>query len=202
MKKNLFTVPLGEQGLRTYKVRLFLVFITGLFFSSHASAALLDSAFSQNNPEAIIYVSFGTKIIGYSDFSNARIIDIPTTFTDKKVSIEKVDSAPVSKQITAKRNEIDNTLKIVQAKINKVIRSFYNSIPQSNWFNYSKLKFGSIAVNNSVNTYKFSPATFVGEIIINVFSSSSTKQKFYTSLSYLQLCKFKSSSLRAPPAYL
>ena len=46
----------------------------------------------------------------------------------KKDSIEKVDSAPVSKQITAKRDEIDNTSKIVQAKINKVIRSFYNSI--------------------------------------------------------------------------
>lgn len=193
---------MGEQGLRTYKVRLFLVFITGLFFSSHAPAALPDSALSQNNPEAIIYVSSGTKIIGSSEFSNARIINIPNASSTKKDKTEKVNSAPLSKQITAKSDEINSTSKILQAKISKVLRSFYNSIPQSNWFNHSKLKFGSIAVNNSGNTYNFSPATFVGQIIIKVFSSSSTKQKFYTSLSYLQLCKFRSSSLRAPPAYL
>lgn len=201
MKKHLFTVPLGEQGFRTYKLRLFAVLLISLFFSSHASAVIPDSAISQNNPEAVIYVSSGTKIIGASDFSNARIIEIPKTSTLKKDIIEKVAFVPASKLITAKRDEIDNTLKIVQVKITKAIKSFYNSIPPSNWFNISKLNFGSIAVINTVNTNKVSSAIFDGQIIIKVFSLSGTKHKFYTSLSYLQLCKFRSSSLRAPPAY-
>lgn len=192
---------MGEQGLRTYKLRLFVILLISLFFSSHATAVIPDSAISQNNPEAIIYVAHGTTIIGTSDFSNARVIQIPKISTDKKDNGEKVSSAPVSEQITAKRDEIEKTSKVLQAKITKGVQSFYKSSPQSDWFNYSKLNFSSIAVINTVNIYKYYPSIFVEEVILRAFSLSSIDQQFYTSLSYLQLCKFRSSSLRAPPAH-
>lgn len=202
MKKHLFTVPLGEQGLRTYKVRLFLVFITGLFFSSHASAALLDSAFSQNNQEAIIYVAPGTKIIGASDFSNARIIEIPKVASVSAKSDNKVSSVPVSKQLTAKHDEIEQKSKIVQAKISKAVKTFYNSSPKSEWFSLSNSIFNSAAVSTNSASSKFSPIAVLTKINLEILMLFTSDQNFHFSLSFLQLCKFRSSSLRAPPQFI
>ena len=154
MKKHLFTVPLGEQGLRTYRLRLFVVLLISLFFSSHASAVTPDSAISQNNPEAVIYVSESAVVFGIEEVTNAQIVKIKVLSKVKDFS--KTAVPKIKKQIPISKTRKENQVKDLPQL----------SKPQ---FVFQKKKseesFGAAAFSNTKNSVVNS--VFVSEDIVS-----------------------------------
>lgn len=167
------------------------------------NGAVVDSASIQKDPEAIIYVSAGAIVAGTSQFSNARIVEILGNSPSKKILKEKTTNTGLAKQIVAKKEANDQSLKLLQEKINKKVKnSFYSSSQESELVRFAKSKLDLSAVTSAASSFKFAHAFVSITFLLNVHRAQILKQKYCTSLSYLQFGKFRSSSLRAPPAFL
>ena len=203
MKKNLFTVPLGIQHIKSYTIRLFAVFLLLLFCNLQIKGAAVDSINSQKNSQAVIYVSGGTQITGASEFSNAHIVEISTKHSSKKVISDKIHNANFSEQIIAKKKSTDQKLRLVQEKINKKVQhSYYSSPLESELVKFAKAKLNFTAVTTNTSLFKYGHSTVQNTFLFKPHCGQILKQKFYTSLSYLQMGKLRSLSLRGPPLFL
>ena len=164
--------------------------------------AVTDTLISQKNSQAIIYISAGTQITGISQFSNARIIKVATKKASVKVATVKISAPTISEQIVAKKKSQNQALKSVQEKINKKVKnSYYSSSQDNESLKFAKFKFNFAAVTTTISSFKYSPAFVSSTLLLNSDQAQLLKQKFYTSLSFLQFRKLRSSSLRGPPCF-
>ena len=182
------------------KSLLILIFsvLTPLFF--HAEGK--DSVVAKKNQEAIIYVTSGVQIQGLSYITNTKVISIEKALTSKKKIQSKAKYITFKEQVTTIKNAKDQSLKKLQEKINEKVKKYNYTTSQDNvLIQWVKLRFGTSAASNNFTTFNFSNAFFSNEYHLNIFRSQVAKQKFYTSISYLQFGKYRNSSLRAPPSY-
>ena len=188
----------NENFLMKSLLILFFALLTPLFL--HAEGQ--DSVVAKKNQEAVIYVSSGAEIQGLSYITNARIIKIEKEVPSIKKIQSKAKYATLKVQVTANINAKDESLKKLQQKINDQVKNYYFSTSQdialSQWV---KLRLSTSAASTDFNSFNFSKAFLSNKYHLNIFRSQVAKQKFYTSISYLQFGKYRNSSLRAPPSY-
>ncbi len=173
--------------------------------STFFNAAALGKDFVDQDQTGVIYVSSGVEIYGTQNISNAKITTTKTTTLPKKIckKISPKKYVPVAEQIIAKKNEEDRKLKILQSRINeKVEKSFYTSSGDSSFFGIAKNKVGSFAVSCTSFSPDFSNAILEDFPRLKRFETQLKKQKFYTSIAFLQFSRLRTSSLRAPPQLL
>ncbi|MDP2452579.1 MULTISPECIES: hypothetical protein [unclassified Kaistella] len=189
---------------------LFSVFFV-LLFSSLSFATTLSKTDSVTTKQtAVIYVLGNTIIKGESSFSNANIITVKIvekkSSNTKQNTVEKKEDQSISAQISKKEKEEKEKEKL--AKIQKQVKekptTFLSQNQTSSDFNNTNFQNGSIAVasNNSYSPFKFLKVFLQKNKAPVLCEDKKNKQKFYTTLSYLHFGKYRSSSLRAPPAFV
>lgn len=170
--------------------------------STFFNAAALQVGALDQDQTGLIYVSAGVEIYGSQNISNAKISSLETASSPEKISKKnpKPKYISIAKQILAKKNVEQRNLKRLQDKISiNIIRSIYSSSNDRNLLALAKYKAGSSAIASTSVNFDFSNAFLQDYLILKRFESEIKKQKFYTSLSYLQFRNFRSCSLRAPP---
>ena len=147
------------------------------------------------NPQAVIYVSGNAQIHG--NLNNSVVIiknnnEVPTVREEH----HKVKKQPNQIQIASVKKK--NSYKKLSDKIEK--RVFYTSTTRSNLKDSSLFNIGNLALSiNVYPTLKYAHTNISEVRIVINCNSQLQKQKFYTSLSYLQFEKYCNSALRGPP---
>ena len=199
LKNYLFTIPSGVQHLGSYTTRLLAFIFLSVFCSLRVSAAVIDSANSQQDSQNIIYISAGTKVYGSANMTVVKVLS--DALPENKVDGKKKSLTPVKKAIVLKDSK-SLKLKALQDSINKKVkRSFYASSHNSDLLRSSTLRL-TIAATVSNFPFKFN-RTFVNtEFDFNIVQINSIKKKFFTSLSYSEFFKLRNSFLRGPPYFM
>ena len=167
--------------------------------SSKLSAVVIDSVNSQKNSPNTIYVSSGAKVYISSNVSNIKIVKIKEGRAPEKIANIHKTSLSQVKQTICQKNSQNLELKILQEKIDKNVKnSFYSASHNNDLLKSSKLRFTSAATTPNL-PFKFSKAFFNTEYDLSLFKIQNGKQKFYSSLSYLEFGKLRNSFLRGPP---
>lgn len=187
---------------------LFSVFFV-LLFSSLSFATTLSKTDSVTTKQtAVIYVLGNTIIKGESSFSNANIITVKIvekkSSNTKQNTVEKKEDQSISAQISKKEKEEKEKLAKIQKQVKEKPTTFLAQNQTSSDFNNTNFQNGSIAVasNNSYSPFKFLKVFLQKNKAPVLCEDKKNKQKFYTTLSYLHFGKYRSSSLRAPPAFV
>lgn len=156
----------------------------------------------KQDQSGIVYISDGVEIHGVELMSNTKIETLPKASYPKKTAEKSSDSKyiPIAKQILKKKNEDHQKLKALQHKIDqKIAGNLYTSKKDNDLFILVGSTAGFCAVSSNTNPFNFSNATLEDCFDLQNFKIQLGKQKFATSLSFLQFRKLRSSSLRAPP---
>lgn len=177
---------------------LFVLLLSSLSFAS--TPAQIDSIATEKSAE--IYVSGSAIIKGVENFSNASIVSIETlenkTSNSKVKTLAKTEDQSISAQIIRKEKEAAQKIAKLQKQIKETATVFITKNPASSYFNNSSSQNGSIAVVSSTSIIKF--LKDISRLAISQHCKEDIKkQKYYTTLSYLQFGKYRNSSLRAPP---
>lgn len=156
----------------------------------------------KQDQSGIVYISDGVEIHGVELMSNAKIETLQKPSSPKKTagksSVPKY--VPIAKQILQKKNEDHQKLKALQHKIDqKIAENLYTSKKDNDLFILVGSRAGFLAVSSNTNPFNFSNALLEEGFDLQNFKIQLGKQKFATSLSFLQFRKLRSSSLRAPP---
>ena len=169
--------------------------IIPLFFSASTLNSDLPAADQIPQKNSSIYISAGATVIGTEHIyiSDAGHEKVKTS----KIEVEKpaISSEKLSKE--------KNKEKEVLAKKYPPAKPVYNF---ENTESKSRLAFGAgrynvTALNFNTKKLKFSSTSFYPVHLPVTFNYALKTQKFYTSISYLLFGKYRSSSLRAPPAF-
>lgn len=150
-----------------------------------------------------IYVGEGTTIVGLLNMNDTKVINMD--FKQKKKS-KKISKSTFSQEMTIalseKKAKIKTAEKVEEQVVNKNVNFFYKGNQKSD-SNYSqKSRNLYTAVFSPFNVLQKTVAACADTYQIAAIKLAVKKQKFFTSLSYLQFGKYRSSSLRAPPPYL
>ena len=182
-----------KQLLITPILLFLFTFLTPLFIFGGVN----DSIKSEKVQNTVIYVSDGAVMHGINLISNAIVIQTSELNADANKKLEdQKKNVIVSKQIVSKKTVQDQSLKILQDKIDKIIEIFYSSSPEEH---LSKLQKSKMSVSAAVN---YSPHLFASDIyLINFYQLQISKQKIDFSLSFLEYSKLLDSFLRGPPAF-
>lgn len=182
---------------------LSLLFV--LFFSSFTFAATSiqkDSISAiQNN---VIFVSGNATIIGLENLSNANIVSLESTqrisSKSKVKTLAKTEDHSISAQIIKKETEEKEQIAKLQKQSNLNTSVAFLLLPSSSDFNSttSQQCNNAVVCSNLYSKVKFLKSVTKDLVFQNCIVAKK-KQKFCTSLSYLQFGKYRSSSLRGPP---
>lgn len=204
MRKKLFFDLFSDAGLLSVRLPLLLLFFLPIFLmASQKQKDNHQKNSVQKNSSAIIFVGEGADVVGFSNFHKAKIVKASSakrkeskkakdsTFSDRtKTAL----SQKKAKEKASKNQQEKNT------KIDTKIDFSFNNSPLSNSDIKQKSGFAFQAVISSFSFSKnFAIATYFYQI--SKINTKLKKQKFYTSLSYLQFKKYRNSSLRAPPQF-
>ena len=199
LKNYLFTVPFGVQHLGSYSIRLLAFIFLSVFCSLRVSAAVIDSANSQQDPQNIIYISAGAKVYGIANMTVVKVQNY--ALPENKVEGKKKSVTPVKQAIVLKDSK-SLELKALQEKINKKVkRSFYATSHNSDLLRSSTLSL-TIAATVPNFPFKFNKTFVNNEYDFNIVQIKNIKKKFFTSLSYSEFFKLRNSFLRGPPYYI
>ena len=191
----------STAGLLSVRLPLLLLFFLPIFLmASQKQKDNHQKNSVQKNTSAIIFVGEGADVVGFSNFHKAKIVKVSSaqikkakdsTFSDRtKTAL----SQKKAKEKASKNQQEKNT------NIDKKIDFSFNNSPLSNSDIKQKSGFAFQAVISSFSFSKnFAIATYFYQI--SKINTQLKKQKFYTSLSYLQFKKYRNSSLRAPPQF-
>ena len=166
------------------------------------NAKSLENDIPPQNEPGIIYVGEGARVYG---MSNVVVVNIPnpTNPTIAKQAIQpRKKSISISEQVAEHTISADQKARKIQAEVSARTNFYYfsegnpDSISGSSSYVYS----GELAT--AVTSFKISGKSEFSPYVLHFFALRGDKQKFYTSLSFIQFRNFRSSSLRAPPISL
>lgn len=176
------------------KIVFFLLLSLNFF-----KAVPLEVELPVQDPQAIIYVSGNAQIYG----------NLNTSVVIAKDKIESTRVTNVPHKVKKQHNQVElanvakkESYEKLAAKIaSKKKPVFYTSNPSDNLSTQQlKLITSAVAVAMAHNFNNFNAV--IPEITsVILLIAQSKKQKYYTSLSYLQFGKYRSSSLRGPPTW-
>ena len=151
----------------------------------------------QNHKE-VIYVIGGASVISTANIHSLEIKKVASKKTVSKDELDEIKTSSISNQaekIEKAQNERRNKI-LPDIRITKR----YSNIPtEENIMGALGMKFGTALISSS--QYSF-PGMILAVTIsqpIIFFKNQLVEEKYYTSLSYLQFGKYRSSSLRGPP---
>lgn len=201
LKKNLLfgVIVLNLRNTDVSSRCLSLILFVLLFISQTFNAAALQEDNLGNDQEGIIHLSGGATIHGVSTISNVTIVNIPNPVAEKMMKC-KPKYKTIEQQVVAKKAKQNRNLKMLQDQINLKARAFfYSDSHDTELASLKKFNFCNTAITSNLSSFNFSNAFISEEYILNIFKAVTAKQKFYTSLSYLQFSKLRDSFLRGPP---
>lgn len=199
--KNLFFkeyIPFLRTLLLVDRMSAHQVIFIFLFSINFFKATAVENQPPVQNIQAVIYVSGNAQVYGTinnaviidKDKNQAATLDIGNKETKKQLS--EIRIASVKKKATYKK--LAEKIKSVKKRV------FYTSTSKSKLKDFYLNKIGPSAVSLHVNTSLKYASTKISESNLVVkYNTQLQKQKFYTSLSYLQFEKFCSAALRGPP---
>ena len=155
--------------------------------------------------QSSIYVVGNTQIYGAENISVVEVVATKTydnSFTKRNEKAKHESSSQsISAQIEIKKTKDLAKSKELEKQTKENIKvNFINSTTNSNFAgNTSAITKGAVLNSNFYSQNKLSKTISQDIAISYTCKSCKKKQKFYTSLSYLQFGKYRNSSLRAPP---
>lgn len=193
-----------DEKIKTVKLILQFIIVMLPILSFANSTELIDSPSEITPPQTQnptkIYVSQGATIVGVENISNLKIVSDTKTVQKKVKPVEKLTLSEEIQHAVVLKNVKEKEIKAATEKNIAKKTDFTFSNPLQSNSNFSQKS------GNSLNAV-FSPtnllqkAAITSQYVINLkISAELKKQKIYNSLSYLQFRKYRSSSLRAPPA--
>lgn len=204
MKENLFfrATRLKFKKGESNSIFSVLMVLALLSISTFFNAKSLENDIPPQNEPGIIYVGEGARVYG---MSNVVVVNIPnpTNPTIAKQAIQpRKKSISISEQVAEHTISADQKARKIQAEVSARTTFYYfsegnpDSISGSSSYVYS----GELAT--AVTSFKLSGKSEFSPYVLHFFALRCDKQKFYTSLSFIQFRNFRSSSLRAPPIFL
>lgn len=164
-------------------------------------ASALENDTPPQNQQGVIYVGQGALVYGLSNISNAVVVNVPTPTNTKEVTQPKKKSASISEQVVTRKISVRHRARKIQEEV--TARTFF--------YYFSEGNLDSIAGSSSnahsgelatvVTSFEMAGKSPFSPYVLHFFAFRSEKQKFYTSLSFIQFRNFRSSSLRAPPFF-
>lgn len=184
---------LSYDRLSNRKVIFFFLLSVNFF-----KATAIEAQPPVQNPQAVIYISGNAQIHG--NLNNSAVIinsnnEVPMV-RDVHHKVKKQPNQIELASVNKKKSYKELASKI--ASIKKTV--FYSSTTRCNLKDSSLFSIGNSALSiNVYPTLKYA-STKISEVRLAINCSSQLrKQNYYTSLSYLQFGKYRSSSLRGPP---
>ena len=201
MKFNLFfriTQPKVAGSVFRSKFSLLLLFIL-VGIPSVISASVLENDNLDQGSEGVIYVSGNAVLFGENSISNGKIIEIESTKEN------------VSREPTKKLEVIADLVKVHQKSKEIALQKILDNAKkdkkkicfESSWnpkfFNLTLSKMAGFSSQISNSYSKLSALLHFWVKVLPNYKIQLEKQKYYTSLSYLQFGKYTNSSRRGPP---
>ena len=179
----------------------FLCVLLFLPISSYAAGSPNDNTQLPNQFSGVVYVSNSTVIVG---------ADQMHIVTEKDLSGKQIvtTAKPAVKPVAISKEAIEQEKKIKEEKFKKEFPPVKAQAFLNNSSTDSSLLAAKQTVNCQATVSTPSPQKQVlTAIVIDIVRSicidtQLVKQKYYTSISYLQFGKYRSSSLRAPPYHI
>ena len=168
-------------------------------------ATALETDFPPQNEPGIIYVGEGAKVYGMYNISNAVVVNIPspTNPTIAKQAIQpRKKSISISEQVAEHTISADQKARKIQAEVSARTTLYYFSEGNPDSISGSSSNVHSGELATAVTSFKISGKSEFSPYVLHFYALRCQKQKFYTSLSFIQFRNFRSSSLRAPPIFL
>ncbi|PQA98247.1 hypothetical protein SAMN05421796_1223 [Chryseobacterium piscicola] len=171
-------------------------------FDENLTNIISSDDISQESPDIqeedneTIFISEGTTIVGLDKIYKVKIV------------LETRKPEPTEFSKTSFSEQTNNTLSEIKA--DKKLARLVKKIQEEAKFHFSVSTGGNSKITSALDenktavvvpsniVQKHALASTYTQVILKI-ESQLQKQKFYTSLSYLQFGKFRSSSLRGPP---
>ena len=189
------TLDQRESTIRFFFfIGLFLFLLKpALFFSTEIKTTMQD----QNHKE-VIYVIGGASVISTANIHSLEIKKVASKKTVSKDELDEIKTSSIS-------NQAEKIEKAQNERRNKILPNIritkrYSNIPtEENIMGALGMKFVTALISSSQYSFRgMILAVTISQPII-FFKNQLVEQKYYTSLSYLQFGKYRSSSLRGPP---
>ena len=165
-------------------------------------ATALEKEIPPQNEQGIIYVGENALVYSNADVSNAIVVNIQVPTTTREIVKPKKNAHRISEQVTIHKISQDQQARKIQAEVTARTTFVYFSqgdLPSVSK-SFSNVHSGKLAT--AITTLKIVGKSDFSPYVIHFFAVRCEKQKFYTSLSFIQSRSIRSSSLRAPPIYL
>lgn len=177
-----------------------LIFLLTVLIPTSAYAEGIDSAQLKKRSDAVIYVSGNATIYGSEYISSSKLELSPkeTVQKSKSPQIVKLKSVTIKEQVASNEKSKKDSFKNVQKEIDKRIKDYLNPISSDSQF----INLDHYTVCGSLSFTTYSSAFITDAFDLNILKIHISKQKFDTSLSFLQFRKLLDSFLRGPPPYL
>ena len=166
------------------------------------NAKSLETDIPPQNEPGIIYVGEGALVYGLSDNSNAVVVNVPNPTSTKEAIQPKKKLISITQQVAAHTISTDQKARKIQAEVSARTNFYYFSEGNPDSISGSFSYFHSGELATAVTSFKISGKSEFSPYVLHFYALRCQKQKFYTSLSFIQFRNFRSSSLRAPPIFL
>lgn len=201
LKENLFfrATRLKFKKGESNSIFSVLMVLALLSIPTFFNAKSLENDIPPQNEPGIIYVGEGARVYG---MSNVVVVNIPSP-TDAKQAIQpRKKSISISEQVAEHTISADQKARKIQAEVSARTTFYYFSEGNPDSISGSSSNFHSGELATAVTSFKISGKSEFSPYVLHFFALRCDKQKFYTSLSFIQFRNFRSSSLRAPPIFL
>lgn len=205
MDKKLFFNFYGGVLALPVKLSILILFCLPMFAMASQKQTDDSEKKSQNEEKpATLFVGEGVGVVGFSNIHNAKIVKVSG---EKKKEAKKVKDSTLSEEmklaLSQKKLNAAAEKKKAAAKYNEIVTRIdfnFNNSPVSNSDFKQKYSFGFQGV---IPPFGFSQNFVIANYFyqLDKINTQLKKQKFYTSISYLQFKKYRNSSLRAPPQF-
>lgn len=192
-------MPYEKFHLFSRKRILILLISTLIPYSIHGMDN--DSIIAADQEQAVIYVQNGAEVYGLPELTNALVSKTTSSdSTPKHAEKKERTDSTFAMKIEEKKQSQKKVLKKLQDQINNRISHFYYSDSESTaLFSGKVLQLNNVATNVLVTSQDIKGIASSNDFIILTLRLHLAKQKFYTSLSYLEFGKLRNSFLRGPP---
>lgn len=172
-----------------------LILLLALIFSSPFTAQQ-DSITVAEGSKTLLYITAGTSIKGSEFISNAQVVKSkPEPTVSKKKLLSKVKYASIAGRIKSSVTVRQKYFKKVQDLINKKVNDYFYPFSQDNQLS----RLDQFSSSSSVTIVHYHDAVVSSDYYLTILKIRLSKEKFYSSVSFLQFSRLLDSFLRGPP---
>ena len=202
VKNSSFFSKIITDSLSVKVFRLMVIVLPLLSYAYGGEKINTNTDSTTVNYPIKISIAKGTLMYGMENLHDAEVVIVKS---DVKKGSKKVIKHTLSQEITIelsqKKEKIKTAEKVKYDQVSKKVDIKYSTNSTGN-SNYSKKPINYFAaVFSPFNILQNTAVKSLDVYQMVAINVAFKKQKFFTSLSYLQFDKYKSSSLRGPPQH-